>query len=366
MKKLLLSVVAAFFIVFQTSATSISVSGNISSNTTWSGVDTVKVTGDVTVDQGYTLTIEAGIVVEFQGHYYIDVRGMLNAEGTTSDTIYFTPVNSSTGWNRILFNNVSGSSDSSVFEYCKFTGGKATGTSTDGGAVYVSNFSLLRFSHCLFNDNYAQQYGGAVYIEGCNPVFSRCTFDDNESGTGGGAVYNKQGYPDFSLSLFKDNNGNTYGGAFYMSYSKLPYVNNCLFYDNTATYGGAFYIEGGTVGSVTGSFKNNTFTSNTPDAVHLDNDADPDFYSSLFYNNTTTQITLNTLDNDPNFYYCDIQGGSSSFSGSGASGYSGTYSHCIDSDPLFVGSGNHPYDLSSNSPCINQGNPGHTVSDLGE
>ena len=62
-KKFLLLTAVVLFTVFFTqkaNSTSISVNGNITSNTVWT-VDTVKVIGDVTIDNGVTLTINPGV-----------------------------------------------------------------------------------------------------------------------------------------------------------------------------------------------------------------------------------------------------------------------------------------------------------------
>ncbi|MCD4817742.1 MAG: hypothetical protein K8S23_03510 [Candidatus Cloacimonetes bacterium] len=47
-------------------ATNFEISGHINTNTTWTGVDTVKVTNNIFVDNSITLTIDPGIFVEFQ------------------------------------------------------------------------------------------------------------------------------------------------------------------------------------------------------------------------------------------------------------------------------------------------------------
>jgi len=76
--------------------TSTTVSGNITSDETWSA-DTVLVEGEVTVDDGVTLTIDPGVYVEFQGHYKLNVQGRLLAIGTVLDSILFT-INDTTGY----------------------------------------------------------------------------------------------------------------------------------------------------------------------------------------------------------------------------------------------------------------------------
>ena len=46
--------------------------------------------GDITIPNDSTLTIEAGVLVEFQGHYALNVQGQLLAIGTDTNIITFT------------------------------------------------------------------------------------------------------------------------------------------------------------------------------------------------------------------------------------------------------------------------------------
>ena len=47
------------------------------------------VIGDVEIPAGEELTIEPGVLVQFNGIFEICALGMLNAQGTENDTIYF-------------------------------------------------------------------------------------------------------------------------------------------------------------------------------------------------------------------------------------------------------------------------------------
>jgi hypothetical protein len=67
------------------------VSGPITANTTWvpAGSPYV-VTGDVTVNPGVTLTVQAGVDVRLDGPYSLSVRGALLAEGLPGQEVRFT------------------------------------------------------------------------------------------------------------------------------------------------------------------------------------------------------------------------------------------------------------------------------------
>ncbi|MBM3404219.1 MAG: hypothetical protein FJY10_04950 [Bacteroidetes bacterium] len=85
-------------------------------------VDTVKVIGNIRVPAGDVLTIDPGVVVQFDRFYRLTVEGRLLAEGQQSDSIIFTirdtanfsDFTSNRGaWNGMVFSNT-GQQDSSI------------------------------------------------------------------------------------------------------------------------------------------------------------------------------------------------------------------------------------------------------------
>ena len=103
MKKLLFFLIL-MLVSLQTNATHITVQGGeINTDVVWS-VDTVFVEGSVKVNDGSKLTITAGTLVEFHGHYKLKILGRLLAVGTESDSIIFT-VDDTTGFSVIDSND---------------------------------------------------------------------------------------------------------------------------------------------------------------------------------------------------------------------------------------------------------------------
>ena len=67
------------------------VTGAITSDTVWDVTGSpYVVTGDITVNNGVSLTVDAGVEVRFDGNYALIVRGTLLADGTPSDPVLFT------------------------------------------------------------------------------------------------------------------------------------------------------------------------------------------------------------------------------------------------------------------------------------
>ena len=95
----IISGLVAFSAVYATD-----VSGNITSNTTWTAADSpYNVTGDVGVPSSYTLTIEAGVTINFNGDYKILVQGKLIVNGSSGSKVTFNGASSIGSENMILF-----------------------------------------------------------------------------------------------------------------------------------------------------------------------------------------------------------------------------------------------------------------------
>jgi hypothetical protein len=65
---------------------------------------------------------------------------------------------------------------------------------------------------------------------------------------------------------------------------------------------------------------------------------------------------------NPEFYNCNIEGGSTAFRGTA---FTGTYQDCLFLDPLFEDPDNDDYSLNLLSPCINDGDPTTTIIQAG-
>lgn len=123
MQLLLLSVLLALLIVNPDSSVSDTVlgEGHIISDTVWNvSGSPYFIEGNITVDYGVNLTIEAGVEVRFNGYYCIYIEGNLSAVGNISNMIKFTSnktTPSSKDWDRLQINETGHGS----IRYCNIT-----------------------------------------------------------------------------------------------------------------------------------------------------------------------------------------------------------------------------------------------------
>jgi hypothetical protein len=279
----------------------IHVSGNISSNTTWYKENIYIIDSSVSVYANITLTIEAGTVVKFASDTYLDIRGTLNAAGTSVAHIVFT----------------SNADDAH--------GGDTNGSATqpaigDWKEVYLHGALSNKFIYCDF------YYGGGdvswpamLFVDGASKAdIDHCTFVHSE--TSGLNVVNADKAttvtnnifydsskplcmsPDFSMgdtnAFFNPDNaaeGNDYNGIWLYgnagisanrtwSYNPVPYVATGTFSVNdnvTLTVGTGVVVKlyaatwvGVGIGSSVSNLSNAIFTSYHDDVHDGDTDMD--------------------------------------------------------------------------------------------
>ncbi len=363
--------------------------------------DTVFVSCDIVIPDGELLSIAAGTIVLFEGHYSIQVGGAVQAEGsadspirfTINDTTGFADIHSTAGgWNGIRFEDNLPETDSSFFIHAEFSYGKAVIDSVFryGGAISVRNFNKVRISHCLFENNYAFYRGGAVYAEKSDLLVTHSHFEGNFAGNDsliygyGGALKFVTAEPDIEFCTFNNNGSTGIGGAVSFEFSN-PRMVNCIFTQNYSGLGGAIgYLRsspdrvnvnlkivdnyamffGGGIANVAASpyFSNITLSGNHAamgGGLYCNEASNPKLFNSIIWDNTSPQISgsqvwLWDTESVPGFFNCVMQYGTAEFGGSGSM-FSGPYVDCIEEDPLFADINQHDYSLLPESPCINTG-----------
>ncbi|MCD4730459.1 MAG: right-handed parallel beta-helix repeat-containing protein [Bacteroidales bacterium] len=321
--------------------------------------------GEITIPEELQLTIEPGVLVEFQGHYKFKVGGILLALGNLNDTIIFT-INDTTGfhnmnipdggWHGLRFSNFD-NPDTSFLSYCKFEYGKAVGEGYGdkyGGAIY-SNANHIVISQCRFQNNSATYSGGAIKIYSNNFEINNCHITNN---TGGGiniiGSYNGSIYN----CLIANNQGIGISGDGF--YAKI--INNAI----SDNHGCGIYFSC-TFGSLV---VNNTICNNISnfDAGGINISFNYDemyFYNNIIYGNSSeegNQIYIeNVNQNHFYFYNNNIEGGKEEIPGNS---YIAEYVNNIDIDPFFNLATPNDYSLQAISSCINAGSPDTTGLNL--
>jgi predicted outer membrane repeat protein len=192
--------------------------------------------GDITINDGSTLSIEPGTRILFGNNNSLIIHGRLVAQGTAQDSILFLPQNTASHWGCLSFYAIPETNDSSFIKYARIEG-------CEYAAVSVRGFSKLKISYCKITRNTnSYSYGGGCSCD--SPIqIDHCLFSENYSILGGGMYVG--GYssgPWITNSVFANNYSNM-GGGIAVSSTPLK-MDNCLFTNNTATEGGALYFEG--------------------------------------------------------------------------------------------------------------------------
>lgn len=123
------------------------VNGNVSGS--WIKGNTYRVTGNIIVPTGQTLSIEEGVEIKFDGYYSLIVNGTLLAIGSANNYIKFTSNNTSPtkkDWNQIaIYGTATSKIDYCIIEYGKIKNDNNIGILHVEGNLDISN-SIIRNS----------------------------------------------------------------------------------------------------------------------------------------------------------------------------------------------------------------------------
>ncbi|MHC4574925.1 MAG: S8 family serine peptidase [Planctomycetota bacterium] len=207
---------------------------------------------------------------------------------------------------------------------CTFTENTA---SYQGGAIYNGLATNVTVTNCTLSQNRASNKGGGLYSFYSVATVTNCTFTKNSAGLGGGA-YDGPGYGAFINCQFSENSAGT-GGGLYWSGAGSHAMANCTFSKNQATYAGGFC--------------GNAILAHATNCIFWGSQATQD-HNDVYMNQYTVT-----------FRYCDIRG--SGGSGSWDPNFGTDGGGNIDQDPCFADADANDFHLSSDSPCINAGDP---------
>ena len=393
-------------------ASSITFSGFITSNQTWS-VDTVNIIGNVNINNGVTLNVSPGCKILMTGFYKWTINGNIKAIGTQNSPIYFTSTDTlnfwdlsfgNAGWKGMYFEVVN-TNDSTLFEHCIFSYVKRGSDANNPiSAIQASYVDKIRISHCLFTHNFnslgcpailllnssinilnstfsnnSGDIGGCISLMlGSAPLIHGNTFVNNFARRNGGAITSQSSFPIITNNGFYNNSiqlancgPSDGGGALRCTNGTIAYVANNVFANNSAG------SKGGAIECLYGShsiIENNTIVCNNGysggGGLYLF-ESSPLLRNNIFWGNTrfnanfSNQIQFFTDDSEPVIEHCVFQGGTADFMFASGVTYAGSVNSLYTYDPLFIsssgGSGigfngmNADWRLQQTSPCIDAG-----------
>jgi predicted outer membrane repeat protein len=208
-----------------------------------------------TCDQSHLqAALDTGGAVTFSDDCTIDLSSALHlTTGVTIDGSGHTVVLDGQNSVKILQDNGSGSPSYSLVDLTL-----RNGSSTTGGAIFLSATHTLTVNGCDFANNHSGA-GGAIFSNQGSVTISDSTFENNTSTGSGGALYG--GGFSISGTTFTDNStpadGQAFGGAVYHIYLGASFTDD-TFVGNSSQFGGAIADQEG-ASLITGS----TFTGNS-------------------------------------------------------------------------------------------------------
>ncbi len=238
---------------------------------------------------------------------------------------------------------------------CIFLENEGWGDNPWGGAISCRGGSPL-IDDCGFFSNFVWGrtcFGGAISLESTsNAVIRNCIFQNNWTENFGGAIYSKESSATILNSIFEGNlcrNGGYegVGGGICALYSNMS-IGNCLFANNEAANNGAgAFFYSGVIEIANCSFAGNS-SDHAGGAIYVDNLVDLIVRNCILWNNAPDSIAIwskSVVD----VSFSDVE-----------HGYEGIGN--IDADPLFQSGINGHYYLGQTSsgqpvtsPCINTG-----------
>ena len=213
-------------------------------------------------------------------------------------------------------------------------------SASSGGGIYCS-YSSPSLENVTITGNSASSYGGGIRCYYSNPNLENVTITGNSASDNGGGIYcSSNSSPSLQNVTITGNSASDNGGGIYC-YSSSPSLQNVTITGNSASdNGGGIYCANSSPSLTNVTISENSANENGGgiycrlDSLNLLN--------CILWNDSPQEIYIQS--GSVTATYSDIQNG---WTGIGN----------IDANPLFVGSGEHPYSLLEDSPCIDAGNP---------
>ncbi len=256
-------------------------------NGVWASGNIFQVVDDIWVSKYDTLIIEPGVTIKFMDYYSFNIKGLLIASGTETDSIVFTSGQATSNpcdWCEIYFEG--SSNDNSILSYARIE-------YANRGIYCFSSSPTISNNTILFNGNDWDISG--IYCSSSSAIISNNNISNNSSGIR--CV--------FSSSPSINNNtisNNTWSGI-YSKDSSIPTISDNIITNN---HTGIQCIDSSPV------IKDNTIINNEVYAIDLSSYSSPSISNNTIDNNREA-ISCNrsspNIDNNiiSNTYGCGVR-----------------------------------------------------------
>jgi len=329
--------------------------GNVSGNWTIAN-SPYQINGDIVVQAGSILTIDAGVIVSFEGHYSFTINGELNINGTNGNLVVISATDQNVGWSGLRFEN---SSATSIIDYTIISYGNATGSSPEyrGGGIYVSETDNLTISNCVVTNCSAIGSGGGMFIDNSDITIDNCSISANTAAGGGGLSITNSN-PTILNSVIEDNVTTYDGAGLYIANSDIDISFTEISGNSTDWNGGGICTFNNANVSLTSVTITNNLANLSGSGLANRYNSNVTILNSILYgnafNNIDNQNSCNIIATYSDLEYAEDE----DFFGDG----------CIDANPLFdvnyhLTWANIPTPDETKSPCIDSGNPAYSDPD---
>lgn len=200
------------------------------------------VNGNITIASGTSLIIKPGVDVVFRGQYTLSIKGTLKALGDMFDSIRFNSISKNSGWNGIVMNQPTNSSDTTMFAYVSFR--NQMPSTICNNTIYAYGVKKLVVKHCCFTNN--SPYDGVIYLKSTTARILNNQFLSNKISNGYGTIHLDGAYDveirNNEVAYNGDDAYTQYGGAIFIKNSSGCILSNYL-HHNKATSGGAIAVS---------------------------------------------------------------------------------------------------------------------------
>ncbi|NOZ09226.1 MAG: hypothetical protein GXO91_10205 [FCB group bacterium] len=323
---------------------------------------TIDIPGDYsTIQEGIDNAVSGDIILVQPGTY----RELLNTQGKQIEfqSLYAVIGDISYIDNTILSGDLdgNGTGDGTVItieneqynENAHFIGFTIrAGVSVEGGGMYCFQ-SAPTISNCKFLGNSAD-FGGGLWAFNSQIIIDGTIFREN-SATEGGGIYAASSTIELTDSILETNDAERGGGVFELYFTEFTNLRT-FYYNNTADYGGSIYSELDNCQII-----NCTLTGNSAlfgGNIYIGSQGSVTVLNSIFWNDIPEEVYFNQNEFSGSFTvsYSDIDGGEAGVA-TNNNGVLNWNEGNINGDPLFLDPENDDFHLTTDSPCIDAGNP---------